>query len=307
MLRKRNLILIFSLIGFISCVKKDVTYNILNAARRGYNTKVKTLLAKGVDVNTKDNVGNTALIMAVVAGQQKVVETLLANGADVNEKNIHDMTALAYATLKGSDGIVKLLLDNNAEVNEEYEDGNTVLILAAKGGYDHTVKLLLEKEANVDATNDKGRTALMWAARKGYANIVQTLIDHNADVEIEEDSGGTALNWAEKEGYGKIVKILKQAKVKEETRRKQYSEKILASTENKSDHNVPIPNDRTKSGNQILFEMKCSRCHVLDRPLQAKDLSSDDWAGTVMRMREKVPDWISLEEAKKIVEYLIKI
>jgi cytochrome c2 len=61
------------------------------------------------------------------------------------------------------------------------------------------------------------------------------------------------------------------------------------------------------SDEQALFEVKCSRCHVLDRPLKVEDFDTEDWAGTVYRMRSKVPDWISEEEANTIINYLIKI
>jgi len=60
------------------------------------------------------------------------------------------------------------------------------------------------------------------------------------------------------------------------------------------------------SDEQALFEVKCSRCHVLDRPLKVEDFDTEDWARTVYRMRAKVPDWISEEEANTIVNYLIK-
>jgi cytochrome c2 len=61
------------------------------------------------------------------------------------------------------------------------------------------------------------------------------------------------------------------------------------------------------SDEQALFEIKCSRCHVLDRPLKVEDFDTEDWARTVYRMRSKVPDWISEEEANTIVNYLIKV
>lgn len=329
MLRKRILIFIFLLIGFIGCVKKGVNLYLLRAAREGDNAMVKTLLAEGINVNTKSDLGDTALIMAVVADQPQIVETLLANGADVNRKNIYGMTALAYATIKGSDDIVNVLLENDAEVNEKYERGNTALIIAAKKGYDHTVKLLLEKGANVDVTNDEGQTALMWAARKGYTNIVQTLIDFNADVDIKEDSWGTALNCAEKEGHDKIVKILKQARTRKKTITKLDLEKTPTSKNDKSEYNVPpptagdiilglfsregmdykllnLPYDRTKSGNQILFEIKCGRCHHLDKPL-SKFKTFEEWDSTTLRMRAKLPIWISEEERKSITYYLAKV
>ena len=45
---------------------------------------VRKVLHSGVDVNAKDNIGETALIHATKNGQVEIVEKLLNMGADVN-------------------------------------------------------------------------------------------------------------------------------------------------------------------------------------------------------------------------------
>jgi len=59
------------------------------------------------------------------------------------------------------------------------------------------------------------------------------------------------------------------------------------------------------SSDQALFEAKCSRCHVLDRPLKVKDFTSENWVKTINRMRSKIPDWINPRETRRIIDYLI--
>ncbi len=49
---------------------------------KGHAGIVQTLLAKGADVNAKDNDGGTALIMASQEGHAGIIQTLLAKGAD---------------------------------------------------------------------------------------------------------------------------------------------------------------------------------------------------------------------------------
>ena len=46
------------------------------AARYGHLEVVKVLLAKGADVNAKDNAGNTALMVAAKYGHPEVVKIL---------------------------------------------------------------------------------------------------------------------------------------------------------------------------------------------------------------------------------------
>lgn len=54
-----------------------------------------------------------------------------------------------------------------------------------------------------------------------------------------------------------------------------------------------------------LFETKCSACHSLERPL-GKNKDRDGWTETVQRMREKRAGWISDEEGRAIVDYLVR-
>ena len=58
---------------------------LIGAAKSGDLAAVKTLLAKGADVNAKDGDGLTALIAAAGEGQLEVVRLLLNKGADANK------------------------------------------------------------------------------------------------------------------------------------------------------------------------------------------------------------------------------
>ena len=55
-----------------------------------------------------------------------------------------------------------------------------------------------------------------------------------------------------------------------------------------------------------LFEKKCSICHPLSRPLGAT-MNRDGWTETVTRMQKVNGCPITDEEAKAIVEYLVKV
>jgi ankyrin repeat protein len=80
---------------------------------------VKDLLAKGADVNAKENiVGLTALMDAALHGNAEVVRALLAKGADVNAKTKNGRTALSFA--EKIDTASELLgFDTNAQGHAE--------------------------------------------------------------------------------------------------------------------------------------------------------------------------------------------
>ena len=56
-----------------------------------------------------------------------------------------------------------------------------------------------------------------------------------------------------------------------------------------------------------LFRERCSGCHELDR-IYAKVKEERDktaaWLHVVTRMRAKAPDWISEDDAERIIDYL---
>ena len=82
---------------------------------------VQALLAKGAEVNAKNNNGVTALMAASLSGHLEVLQALLAKGADVNAKANNGATALDAATAGGHPEVRALLqavLDKAAEKEE---------------------------------------------------------------------------------------------------------------------------------------------------------------------------------------------
>ena len=78
---------------------------LLQALNRVDLEGIKDLLAKGADVNAKDDDGGTPLLIAVTLGNKEIAELLIANGADVNVKDKHGGTPLDWA-----DGEIAALL-----------------------------------------------------------------------------------------------------------------------------------------------------------------------------------------------------
>ena len=58
------------------------------------NEAIEFLLGKGMDLNSTNNKGNTALHFAVIKGQDDTVEFHLGQGINRNERNSFGKTAL---------------------------------------------------------------------------------------------------------------------------------------------------------------------------------------------------------------------
>ena len=77
---------------------------------------VELLLQAGADVNVKDHMFDTPLVIAVKLGFDKGLDLLIKAGADVNEYT-YDLYPLMYAAGLGFPKCVQLLLTAGADVN----------------------------------------------------------------------------------------------------------------------------------------------------------------------------------------------
>lgn len=137
------------------------------AASAGDLAKVKELLAAGVDVNSANAYGGTALAFATDKGHTAVVELLLERGADPNVKDrFYKSTPLGWAVQKGHAGIVKALLAKGAEGEAE------ALIGAAGEGNAAIVKVVLERGKMGPETLSE---ALATASQRQQAEVVALL------------------------------------------------------------------------------------------------------------------------------------
>ena len=76
-----------------------------SAARHGRHKKMAQLIRAGLNPNTPDEHGNTALILACQNGQQKTAKLAIEAGADVNHRNAKGQTALFYSKKYGYNSV----------------------------------------------------------------------------------------------------------------------------------------------------------------------------------------------------------
>ena len=104
--------------------------------------------------------GETPLMIAALGNARKAVEALIARGADVNAKNDIGETPLFYAAQRNSHDAAKLLIERGADVNAKDKHGGTPLHEAAFSNYLDVAKLLIDRGAAVNAKDDGGYTPL---------------------------------------------------------------------------------------------------------------------------------------------------
>jgi ankyrin repeat protein len=131
--------------------KRGVTWapgNFLDAAKNGQTDVVTLFLRAGMNSESEDAQGKTALIWAAAQGHAETVKALLANGADPNNSDNEGKTALMWAARWDHIDCALALLNKGANVNAKAVDGSTALSIARTKQNADLVKVLEEAGAS---------------------------------------------------------------------------------------------------------------------------------------------------------------
>lgn len=113
---------------------------------------------------------------------------------DVNSINENGETALIIAASNGNHELVRWLMEYNADITIKDANGDNALIRAAKNGYFDVVEELLFQKANINSVGQHKRTALMVAAENGYVRVVKLLLKKGVKTELKDDYDKTVLD-----------------------------------------------------------------------------------------------------------------
>ena len=182
---------------------------LIEAAEMGDLNKVQSLVAKGANVNARDEYGFTVLMNAVKISR-KARQYLESKGIKPY-KDIHydmqkyDMTddtreyciknfLVPFADIShfGHLEVVKYLISKGADIHAKvdnkinsYHEGEATLMIAASSGQLEIVKYLIAQGANVNNQSKYYATALKSAAGDGQLEVVKYLISKGANISID--------------------------------------------------------------------------------------------------------------------------
>ncbi len=178
----------------------------------GDSAEVSELLKRpDVNVDARDEYGNTSLNQAALFGDFPIVSAFLSAGANLHIAGKHSGDALCCAASGGHTEVMKKLLECGANPNAGENGGAGVhlssLLNAAMNGHGESVRLLIEHGANPDAPSH-GLTPLIMAAYDGHYETVELLLKAGADTNYKDVKGQTALDAAASQGHSQVVALL---------------------------------------------------------------------------------------------------
>jgi ankyrin repeat protein len=214
-----NLVVVLSVspaYGQQHACKEPGVHEFLEAARLNEPDCLKQGLLLNVPVDSRDEKGRTALLIATYANAIDAARILIAAGADINAKDQLEDSPFLYAGAEGKLEILKMTVAAGADLKSINRYGGTALTPAAHHGHVEVVEYLLTTTIDVNQVNNLGWTALLEAVilgdgRPPYPKIVELLLHHGADMTLGDDQGVTALKHARARNQDEIIALLELA------------------------------------------------------------------------------------------------
>ena len=156
------------------------SYDFIQAVKKNDGDKALGVLAKNPPgiVNTKDDQGNTGLIIAISRSDEQWTGFLLNKGADPNLQGKGGDTPLIAAARVSFASAMEWLVGLGAKIDQPNRMGETPLIIAVQQRNAPIVKFLLAHGANPDRTDAAaGYSARDYAKRDTRARDILKLIE----------------------------------------------------------------------------------------------------------------------------------
>jgi ankyrin repeat protein len=208
--------LVFKALFLVSLTVCASTFDdFFKAAELDNERTVVRLALRGFDLNTRNEKGDHALIVALRSDAMQVFNFLMSQRAvKVESRNRQDESPLMIAAIRGQLDPARRLIRRGAEINKP---GWTPLHYAASRAEADSVemvRLLLEHHAYIDAESPNKTTPLMMATHYGHADVVRLLLDEGADPSLHNEQGLTAVDFARRAGRDELADMVAESVLK---------------------------------------------------------------------------------------------
>ena len=169
--------------------------SLIPALAKNLDSLIETLIKKKADITVTDPFGLDVIHYALFSGNIKWVKYFLNNGLDFNSKNSLGITSLMSAILSDSDEILDFALKKKAsDINAKDKAlGNTALFQAVKSKSFKKVEMLLKNGADPNIPNNTNMSPLHLAAHLNLEGAIELLLNNGADVNAKDNKDHTPI------------------------------------------------------------------------------------------------------------------
>lgn len=162
------------LIDFHEPSLKDSEMRYIEGCKTDNIRLTQVLIADGVNINTLDNRGNSALLLAMENRSASQIQYLCEHGIDVNIRNRDGYTALIYAiTILADQKLAAYLIQHGATFDKK------ILEAAWRGNLDELISFhkMYPTRKLTYLSDSCYNSAIHYAAAAGHVNVVEWLLD----------------------------------------------------------------------------------------------------------------------------------
>lgn len=187
------------------------------AAARGDPKSLNEALSAGLDVDARDALGQTALLLAVEGGHNSIAGALMERGASVNAQAANQDTPWLLAGALGRAEMLALMLTRGPDLLIRNRFGGTALIPACERAHVETVRLLTSStKIDVNHVNNPGWTCLLEIVILGgggprHQEAARLALAAGADPNLADSQGVTPLTHARRRGQAEVARLIAAA------------------------------------------------------------------------------------------------
>lgn len=196
--------------------QEEADQRLLAAAQDGDADAAALALRAGADLEARNHLQQTPLLLASAHDRVDVARLLVALGADPDALDHQHDTPWLVTGVTGSVAMLEALLPADPDMTIPNRYGGLSPIPAGERGHAEYIARVITTGVDLDHVNDLGWTALLEAVIFGdgsqrYVDIVTALADAGADIGIADGDGVTALEHARAKGQTAVVRALESA------------------------------------------------------------------------------------------------
>ena len=150
--------------------------------------KIEKYINKGVNINKKDEKGQTILFSLAAKRKLEALKILIKNGANLTLEDLHRKTVLDEAVDRNDGMMIRFLLDNGFNINHKNNSGRTIFQNVARMGNNKIFQIFMKYNADFNIKDSHGKTVLFDAVEGGNLDILKDVINNTNNLNILDEN-----------------------------------------------------------------------------------------------------------------------